>query len=117
MNVYNYHPVTKIFLSQEPADPDPMTPGNWLIPAYATMIEPPTGDKNQFAVFNEEEKAWKLIYIKPYEPSYAEKRVAEYPSVFEYIDGVVKGDQEQINKYIKACLAVKEKYPKPSNEV
>lgn len=30
-----------------------------------------------------------------------------------YLDGVVKGDQAQIDKYIADCLAVKAKYPKP----
>jgi len=44
--------------------------------------------------------------------SYAEKRRTEYPSFLDYIDGVVKGDQAQINDYISKCLAVKAKYPK-----
>jgi hypothetical protein len=43
---------------------------------------------------------------------YAKKRVLEYPPVADYIDGVVKGDQAQIDKYIADCLAVKAKYPK-----
>ena len=46
--------------------------------------------------------------------AYIAKRQAEYPNVIDYIDGVVKGDQAQINKYIADCLAVKAKYPKPS---
>jgi hypothetical protein len=44
---------------------------------------------------------------------YQRKRSAEYPPITDYIDGVVKGDQEQIQAYIDACLAVKDKYPKP----
>jgi len=40
-------------------------------------------------------------------------RAREYPSIYDYIDGVVKGDQKQIDKYIADCLAVKAKYPKP----
>ena len=40
-------------------------------------------------------------------------RLNEYPPITDYIDGVVKGDQEQIQAYIDACLAVKAKYPKP----
>lgn len=43
---------------------------------------------------------------------YKEKRKAEYPPIEEYLDGVVKGDQQQIQEYIAKCLAVKEKYPK-----
>jgi hypothetical protein len=43
---------------------------------------------------------------------YAQKRRLEYPPVADYLDGVVKGDQAQIDKYIADCLAVKIKYPK-----
>ena len=44
---------------------------------------------------------------------YQRNRAKEYPSITDYLDGVVKGDQAQINKYIADCMAVKEKYPKP----
>ena len=44
---------------------------------------------------------------------YQRDRAAEYPSINNYIDGVVKGDQTQIQAYIDACLAVKAKYSKP----
>jgi hypothetical protein len=47
------------------------------------------------------------------ELSYKEKRKIEYPSVEDYLDGIVKGDQEQIQEYIDLCLAIKDKYPKP----
>jgi hypothetical protein len=44
--------------------------------------------------------------------AYKAKRQAEYPPMTDYLDGVVKGDQTQIDKYIADCLAVKAKYPK-----
>ena len=44
--------------------------------------------------------------------AYIAKRKAEYPPITDYIDGVVKGDQAQIDKYIADCLAVKAKYPR-----
>jgi hypothetical protein len=44
--------------------------------------------------------------------AYIAKRQAEYPSFIDYLDGVVKGDQAQIDKYIADCNAVKAKYPK-----
>lgn len=44
---------------------------------------------------------------------YQRDRAAEYPPITDYIDGVVKGDQAQIQDYIDSCLAVKAKYPKP----
>jgi hypothetical protein len=44
--------------------------------------------------------------------AYIAKRASEYPNPAEYLDGIVKGDQAQIDKYIADCLAVKAKYPK-----
>ena len=44
--------------------------------------------------------------------AYIARRAAEYPPITDYLDGVVKGDQAQIQKYIDDCLAVKAKYPK-----
>ena len=44
--------------------------------------------------------------------AYKEKRAQEYPDFKDYLDGIVKNDRAQIQAYIDACLAVKEKYPK-----
>lgn len=44
--------------------------------------------------------------------AYKAKRQAEYPPMTDYLDGIAKGDQVQINKYIADCQAVKAKYPK-----
>jgi tRNA A37 N6-isopentenylltransferase MiaA len=44
---------------------------------------------------------------------YQRLRASEYPDMADYIDGIVKGDQEQVDAYVAACLAVKAKYPKP----
>ena len=43
---------------------------------------------------------------------YVKNRRFEYPPITDYLDGVVKGDQAQIDAYIAACQAVKAKYPK-----
>jgi hypothetical protein len=43
---------------------------------------------------------------------YKRNRANEYPDFKEYLDGIVKGDDAQIQKYINDCLAVKAKYPK-----
>ena len=51
--------------------------------------------------------------IAEYESNqYQRDRSKEYPDFKEYLDGIVKGDQQQIDKYIADCLAVKAKYPK-----
>ena len=44
--------------------------------------------------------------------AYKSKRQAEYPPITDYLDGIVKGDQAQIAKYIADCQAVKTKYLK-----
>ena len=43
---------------------------------------------------------------------YQRNRAKEYPSITDYLDGIVKGDNAQVQAYIDACLAVKAKYPK-----
>ncbi len=43
---------------------------------------------------------------------YTRDRVLEYPPMEDYLDGIVKGDTAQVDKYIADCLAVKDKYPK-----
>ena len=45
--------------------------------------------------------------------NYQRRRKLEYPPITDYLDGVVKGNQEQIDAYIEKCLEVKSKYPKP----
>jgi hypothetical protein len=44
--------------------------------------------------------------------AYARSRALEYPPAEDYLDGIVKGDQAQVDKYIADCQAVKDKYPK-----
>ena len=44
--------------------------------------------------------------------TYQRFRKAEYPPIEEYIDGIVKGDQDQIDAYVAKCAAVKAKYEK-----
>jgi len=70
------------------------------------LVEISEADKTQIIADREEAIA------KTISNSYAIKRVAKYPPITDYIDGVVKGDQAQIDKYIADCLAVKAKYPK-----
>jgi hypothetical protein len=39
-------------------------------------------------------------------------RASAYPPAADYLDGIVKGDQTQVDRYISDCLAVKARYPK-----
>jgi len=60
------------------------------------------------------EVAYDKVAVQAYVDAHAyiAKRASEFPPITDYIDGVVKGDQAQIDKYIADCLAVKAKYPK-----
>ena len=41
------------------------------------------------------------------------KRKAEYPKIEDWMDAMVKNDEQQKQDYIDKCLQVKSKYPKP----
>lgn len=102
----------------------------YILPADSTLKAPPSELEEGFQ--------WKFLngdwYAseipkpekepEPVELTYQEKRASEYPSIFDYLDGIVKSHSEdqsvheegfaQIEKYIQDCLAVKAKYPKPN---
>ena len=63
-------------------------------------------DNNKVEIDMDVVNAW----IDP--EGYINKRKLEYPPMTDYLDGIVKGDQAQIAKYIADCQAVKAKYPK-----
>ena len=62
-----------------------------------------------------EEKAWADEQVELAKTQYQRDRQPNYPPMTNYLDGIVKGDQAQVDKYIADCLAVKEKYPKGDN--
>ena len=49
-------------------------------------------------------------WVDPNAYKYAREKA--YPPSTDYLDGIVKGDQAQVDKYIADCLAVKAQYPK-----
>ena len=59
------------------------------------------------------------VLIAPPVPAgktYAENRSKEYNMILgEYLDGIVKNDQDQIDKYIEDCKAIKAKWPKDTS--
>ena len=59
MIIYNYHPVTKELTGMGIADPSPLEPGGWLIPAGATGIAPPLPHPGKVRRFNG--AAWELV--------------------------------------------------------
>ena len=76
---------------------------------------PPTTEQEYNSVdwFSDWNKpTWETLQVEISKISYQRNRAKEYPPITDYIDGVVKNDQAQIDKYIADCLAVKAKYPK-----
>jgi hypothetical protein len=74
-------------------------------------------EESGYTILNPEEyeqtlSDWADAALKYAATAYIEKRQAEYPPITDYLDGIVKGDQAQVQAYIDACLAVKAKYPK-----
>ena len=118
MKIYNYTFDTGLYIGESLADESPLEPGKFLIPAHATTIAPPNAQDGK--KINFENGAWVINDIPVIEPepvvvlTYAQKRAMEYPPMTDYLDGIVKGNQSQIDTYIAACQAVKTKYPKPN---
>ncbi len=54
-----------------------------------------------------------IRFPDPPAPGYGFKRKQEYPPAGEFLDAWVKGDDQAMERYREACLAVKAKYPKP----
>lgn len=77
-------------------------------------LEPPVWEGGQKKPTKEEVEIEVARLQKEWEDTeYQRLREKEYPDFREYLDGLVKGDAEQMQAYINACLAVKAKYPKP----
>jgi hypothetical protein len=49
--VYSYHPISFEFTGIDHADPDPMQPGEYLLPAHTTDLKPPSCSKNYILRF------------------------------------------------------------------
>jgi hypothetical protein len=60
-------------------------------------------------------QSWQVIPFSTAERLYAVQvaRAKAYPPISDYLDGIIKGDTAQVQKYINDCLAVKAKFPKP----
>lgn len=62
MNIYNYDPVTKEFLSVEEADKSPLEPDVYLFPANSTTVNVPTKlEEHKTPCFNTETRQWSIV--------------------------------------------------------
>jgi hypothetical protein len=81
---------------------------------HATTNGPVPFTAEEEAARDAEEAAFAAEQTALAATEYQRQRAAEYPPMTDYIDGIVKGDQAQVQAYIDACLAVKAMYPKPA---
>lgn len=95
MKIFSYHPVTRHFVEVAEADPDPMSPGEFLVPAFATTAEPPAIVAGQAAVFVPENDRWEVQTLAAPEPepepapvSFSVKAAAWRVAVKEHADMV-----------------------------
>lgn len=61
MLIYCAHPVTREYVCQSTADPDPLTEGGWLIPAHAYADPPPAIPAGQAAQRRADGSGWQLV--------------------------------------------------------
>ena len=52
MRIYHYEETTNAYMGSSQAMEDPMEPGRWLIPAWATTVEPGAEIEGMEQVFN-----------------------------------------------------------------
>ena len=79
-----------------------------LYPNVVTIRGNVAYDKNEQEVTYDNNTIEALVTSEAYKGL----RATEYPPITDYLDGIVKGDNAQVQAYIDACLAVKAKYPK-----
>lgn len=105
------------FVGLTTADESPLEEGVFLLPAGAIDTSAPAIVEGKRAKWNGtwvfEDIPQPETELAPEPLTYTQKRAAEYPPIFDYLDGIVKADQAQIDAYIAACQAIKLKYPKP----
>lgn len=59
MQIYNYDPYTNALIGSSQADESPLEPGEFLVPAFATLIAPPEVTDGKYAAFDG--LAWQLL--------------------------------------------------------
>jgi len=58
MKVYGYNWATREYTGEDEADPNPLEPGKWLLPAYSTTKAPPELQQGQRALYDPETEEW-----------------------------------------------------------
>lgn len=87
---------------------------------YLPILETPRPEGGNFTLsYKKEAGQIKFVWSEetPPEPTYAEKRAAEYPSLADQLDMMYWDRVNGTNVWEETVAAVKAKYPKPSEVV
>ena len=60
MKIYSYDSETKIFTSEGEARPNPLEEGEFLLPAFATFLAPPSATETEVPIWSDLDEAWVL---------------------------------------------------------
>lgn len=126
MNIYHYHPVTGQFLSQGQADESPLEPGQYLIPANATEITPPTLNSGEYTVWSN--GAWEVLPvptpeqepepITPPEPEPPSPRILRLWTFREESDPLffkAQRGEATMEEWLEKVNEIRERFPDPIN--
>lgn len=97
--------------------------GNWCVPYAITS----STDKDGVVIYEAKEAISKTLFehdlravmsdadeadiVSAVNHGVRLQRAKEYPPMQDYLDGIAKDDDAQVQAYKDACLAVKAKYP------
>jgi len=70
MQIYHYHPTTLEYIGPGTADPSPLEPGVWLVPGYATAIDPPVPVAGKVRRFVSGAWEYADVVAEPMDPEY-----------------------------------------------
>ena len=87
MNIFHYHPETGALLGEGTADPSPLEPGKWLIPAHATTATPPTAQDGEQALWIN--GAWQVQFIPEPEPEPEPEPTEPQPNYVAFWDALI----------------------------
>lgn len=109
MKIYNYNQ-TGAFIGASIADKDPENAGDYLIPAMATIIEPPDTMQNQIVVFDVIENKWNVVQVNQDVDKQA-LLTMQYNAIDAHIHSVIKncGDYDSIGE-LSAYALLSDKY-------
>ena len=96
MRIFNFHPYTDEYLGESVADQDPLDKDNWLVPAYATTIEPPVQQDGKIRVFVN--GVWCYSDIVTAHEAELESEQTSQPSIAEPVDPQLSEIDIRINE-------------------